>query len=376
AHEQTDASGISGWTQVAGASWQPRGAPPVPIDGDAYFYPGSTGYAELIQDIDVSAYAETITAGRQWFVFGGWTWTLYEAPTDTARVIVEFRDLNNRFVLDDFDTGAFSSPSQWLSFGGELLAPGGTGWIRVRLISTDLGDAYFDALDVRSVRAAMVTVDDIEEPEGHRYIRDAVFTVRLACPTAEEVRVDFMTADGTAIAGQDYLAELGTVSFQAGETASPITVGIVGDEVDEPHESFSLNLSLVEPTDALLLDAEAMCTIVNDDFCPRSPVFWMENPGLWLTSSLVLGDVEYDQATLLLLLSYSGSDVSHLLARELIATQLNLLSGSNPSIVPTADQADLFLATYPPGSRPKGADKKEGRRLRDALEAYNTTPCP
>ena len=48
---------------------------------------------------------------------------------------------------------------------------------------------------------------------------DAVFTVTLSPPNVEQrVRVNFATADGTALANQDYLPESGTLTFDFGQT--------------------------------------------------------------------------------------------------------------------------------------------------------------
>jgi len=370
-----DGAEIPGWTQVAG-TWLRRSAPPAPIDGDYYLYPATTDYAELVQDIDVSAYADKIDAAIQWFVFGAWARTLYEAPDDSARVVVEYRDGDNTFVLDTFDTGDFSSPGVWTQVADGRQAPIGTRWIRVHLISNYLGDAFFDAVMLQSLRAATVMVADAEEYEGDQGFVEAVFDISLACPFHEEVRLDYTTTDAGATEGEDYLPEVGTLAMPVGETAASISVSIVGDEVDEGHETFGLNLSLVEPSDAVLLDGEGVCRIVNDDFCPQGAEYWQAIPQLWPVDWLVIGGEEYDQSTLLQLLGYHGSDESHKLARELIATKLNLLAGSDPYIRPTVDAADAFLSQYPPGSRPQGKKKREASDLAAALADYNYLTCP
>jgi hypothetical protein len=376
AEEKSDERGILNWTVVAGEGWLRGQAPPVPVDGSHYFYyTGTTPGGELIQDVDVSAYAERIAAGRQWFTFDAFVWTYYDTRPDSARVIVEYRDFDNATVLDSFDSGEISSPSQWTHLVDERPAPNGTGWIRIRLIGNYPSDAYFDAFALRSLRTATVAVDDIADYEGHTGFRDATFTVRLACPFAEEVLVDYATRDVIALAGEDYLSNLGTVALPVGATSTTVPVSIVGDFDDEPHESFALDLSLVEPTDALLLDGEGICLIVNDDFCPQESNYWAANPTIWPVLRLELGGVEYTQATLLTLVAYWGSDVSHQLARELIATKLNLEVGSDPYILLDVEAADAYLEVYPPGSRPQGDDRRLGRQLTETLRDYNRTAC-
>jgi hypothetical protein len=125
----------------------------------------------------------------------------------------------------------------------------------------------------------------------------------------------------------------------------------------------------------VLLDEFGVCTIWNDDYCPRTIAFWRDNSDLWPVNWLEVGRVEYGQAELLALLNYNGSDQSHLLAAELIATRLNLATGSDPSIRLDANEADAFLVVYPPGSHPQGVAKMDARSLRRALYAYNAYPC-
>ena len=45
--------------------------------------------------------------------------------------------------------------------------------------------------------------------------------------------------------------------------------------------------------------------------------------------------------------------------------------GSDPYILPVVDDADAFLAVFPPGSSPQGADQQQADAIRDVLDAYN-----
>jgi hypothetical protein len=55
--------------------------------------------------------------------------------------------------------------------------------------------------------------------------------------------VDFATRDGTAKAGQDYLASRGKLILYPGEDQAVIPVEILGDRVAEPDEVFYLDVS-------------------------------------------------------------------------------------------------------------------------------------
>ncbi len=55
--------------------------------------------------------------------------------------------------------------------------------------------------------------------------------------------VDYATRNGTANAGQDYIAVSGKLQLYAGETQAVIPVEIIGDLVAEPDETFYLDVS-------------------------------------------------------------------------------------------------------------------------------------
>ena len=62
--------------------------------------------------------------------------------------------------------------------------------------------------------------------------------VRLSAASGREIRVDYTTADGTAIAGSDYPATSGTLTFPLGVTSGTIRVPIINDVLDEPSQDF------------------------------------------------------------------------------------------------------------------------------------------
>jgi hypothetical protein len=87
--------------------------------------------------------------------------------------------------------------------------------------------------------------------------------------TTASVPASYATADGTAIAGEDYTAATGTVTFAVGEQAKAVPVAVTPDAAVEPAESFSLTLSA--PSGATLVDATGVVTITDDDVAPPPP---------------------------------------------------------------------------------------------------------
>ena len=111
-----------------------------------------------------------------------------------------------------------------------------------------------------------IAVQDARATEGVDEIIS--FEVTLSAAASEPVTVDWSTADGTATAGQDYVASSGTLTFTAGETAQSIEVTVLDDAHDEGEETFTLQLS--DAAGAKLADAEATGTISNSDPMPRA----------------------------------------------------------------------------------------------------------
>ncbi|UMP05380.1 Calx-beta domain-containing protein [Amycolatopsis sp. EV170708-02-1] len=120
-------------------------------------------------------------------------------------------------------------------------------------------------VETTTVRVLGLTINDVTVGEGSGGAQvPATFTVSLlGGPSPHPVTVQYATANGTATAPADYAAASGTVTFAPGQTARPVTVLVAPDKVDEPDETFTVNLSA--PSGAGLLDATGVGTIVDDD---------------------------------------------------------------------------------------------------------------
>jgi probable HAF family extracellular repeat protein len=62
-----------------------------------------------------------------------------------------------------------------------------------------------------------MSIDDVTNAEGKFGTRSFTFTVSLSTATTTAISVNFATANGSAIAAEDYIAVSGTVVFNAGE---------------------------------------------------------------------------------------------------------------------------------------------------------------
>ena len=90
--------------------------------------------------------------------------------------------------------------------------------------------------------------------------------VTLNAASALSVTVNYSTSDGTAIAGNDYTFDNGTLTFAPTVTSMTVPITILSDAIDEENETFSLNLS--SPTNAVLGTASGTVTISDDDSAP------------------------------------------------------------------------------------------------------------
>lgn len=121
-----------------------------------------------------------------------------------------------------------------------------------------------------------ISVSGVALAEGTAGETIATFEATLSGPNAEAITVDFTTSDGTALAGSDYQAASGTVTFAPGETTKTITVVVNADATTERDEDFQLKLT--NATNAFIGRGQATGTIVNDD-----------------QSTLSIGDVTLDE---------------------------------------------------------------------------------
>jgi len=385
AEERPAGGEIPSWTEVEGTQWLPKSTPPLPYEGLSSFWSSSALYGELRQDVSVAPFAAGIDAGSQAFAFSAWLHSRDEVPPDVGRVVVEYRDAANLVALQVFDSGDVANDEGWREVADSRLVPAGTRWVRIRLLTTRFTvgttDSFFDAVSLRPLGAPAVTVGDVGTYEGRSGLHDATFTVSLSCPYFQPVSVNYATANGTATAPSDYLSRSGSLTFAPGTTALQVAVPVVGDAVDEPTERFYLDLASAAGSAGVVADPRGVATIWNDDFCQLSPGYWKNHQSVWPAGELQLGGLWYYQSQLLSFLGYSGSDASLILTHHLVAAKLNLERGSDPtwgatpSVLPTVEAADLFLAAHPPGSNPAAADRDLALQLKTVLDAYNNAGC-
>ncbi len=111
-----------------------------------------------------------------------------------------------------------------------------------------------------------ISIADASVAEGNVGTTNMLFDVTLAAPSAQSVSVNYTTTDGSAIAGIDYVATSGVLTFAPGTTNQTIAVAVIGNTVIEPDKTFFVDLST--PVNGVLDRSEAVGTILNDDGLP------------------------------------------------------------------------------------------------------------
>ena len=154
------------------------------------------------------------------------------------------KDVTDRRAVDD---------KQWVAF--ELTVTDGDGETATDTVRMTIKGSTWNAVQLSVADATA------EESSG-----SIAFAVSLSAAARDPVTVDYATSNGTAVAGTDYTAASGTLTFAPGETSKTVTVTIIDDVHDEGTETLTLTLSNPRPAGtAKLADATATGRISNAD---------------------------------------------------------------------------------------------------------------
>ncbi len=182
---------------------------------------------------------QTAKAGLDYFSKSG---TVFFPPGVSSQPIV-IEVIGD--VLDELDE----------TFAVKLLNPAGAAISRATGIGTILDDDM-----------PALSITDTAVQEGNLGATNAVFTITLSSSAKQEIRVDYSSSDGTALAESDYVRASGTLVFPAGVTSQTLSVLINGDIINEPDETFFVELT--NPRLASVARNKAQATILNDDEFP------------------------------------------------------------------------------------------------------------
>lgn len=179
-----------------------------------------------------------------------------------------------------------------------------------------------------------MTIGNTSVTEGDSGTASANFTVTLSSASDQPVTVNYATGGpGGAVAGSDYQAVAGTLTFNPGETSQTIAVPVYGDTRDEFTEIFYLNFR--SPTNAVVVGGQASGLILDDDPPP----------------ALAINDVtlaEGNSGSIAFVFTVSLSAASGKTVNVNFATSDGTATASNNDFVPTGS-----YLTFAPGETTK-----------------------
>jgi hypothetical protein len=211
--------------------------------------PAGDVFSPLVHDVNRIVGNPLLNTNQAGVVLSRWTGTAFLSGNATIRQ--EFERLVNTY-------GAIPTSSPAVGQANPARAPTDDILGQPRSVP-DLGAFEATAPPDLSISNASVT-------EGQSGTAIAPFTLTLSHASGLTVTVQYATADGTATAGTDYTASTGTITFPPGVVSRPLSITVLGDVLDEPDETFLVNLS--SAVNATIADGQGVGTILDDDPAP------------------------------------------------------------------------------------------------------------
>ncbi len=203
------------------------------------------------------------------------TVTLSAASTQTVTVnyatadgtAVQSTDYETRTGTLTFAPGVTSQTIHVPVIGDTLDEPDETLLVNLSApINAVIGDSVGAGTLVDDDAPPTLSVNDVAIAEGNSGTSNLTFVVTLSQASGKSVSVSYATVNGTAVAGQDYQAVSGTLTFGPGETSRQVLVPVTGDTTFETDEAFQFALS--SPVNSVVADGTEQGTISNDDARP------------------------------------------------------------------------------------------------------------
>ena len=218
---------------------------------------GGSATGNLDSSTDSDWFAVDLVAGRKYTIDLEGSST-GDGTLDATSITGVFG--RNGLITGTLDSGSGKGSNSRVTF---TATETGTHYISADSTAGDTGTYTLSVRDnshpyrVPGIRVADAeATEQVENPE-------LVFRVTLDRASSETVTVNYETADGTARAGQDYVAAEGTLVFAPGETEKTVVVPIIDDLVEDSGETVTLLLS--DASGGHIADPHAVGTILNDE---------------------------------------------------------------------------------------------------------------
>ncbi len=239
------------------------------------------GVADLVAAI--SANPDPVVAGQPLTIVV----TTINLGPDPAPGVSLFLNLDERFCPQSAELSQGTLTSTPNAYSGAIasLPVNGSATLTVSGIAMEDGTISFSAIAVASIDDPDSFNDRVSDSTtvlpGAGVLRfdgasllaserdgQAIITVVRTGGASGQLTVQYSTTDDTAVAGTDYVAQNGTLTFPPGVVSQAFSVQLINDSTSECNESVRLRLS--NPTDGgaatvLCADTDVLLTIADDD---------------------------------------------------------------------------------------------------------------
>ncbi len=250
-------------SNVSGGATIGTGQTTVTIIDDDVFTPGVIAFNSATASVNEDAGNVTLTVART----GGSDGAVTAAFTTVAGTATEGTDFTANSGTVEFADGETSKTIVVAIINDSDIDPNE---IFTVVLSNPTGQATLGANSTITVSivddenpgtlAFSAATASVNEDEG-----TVTLTVERKIGTDGVVTVAYATSNGTAVAGQDYTSNSGTLTFQPGESSKDIVLNIIDDTDIESNETLTVTLS--DPTGGAVLGSPAVTTvtIIEDD---------------------------------------------------------------------------------------------------------------
>jgi beta-glucosidase len=193
----------------------------------------------------------------------------WEAAYATAYHIEVSNDATTWTQVYDTTTGAGGTEN--------ISVPAGTSGRYVRLTGTartTIGGSQYGYSIYELEVLGQFTQTDVSTATDSASLQQGTsidLPVNLNMSSSTPVTVDYATTDGTAVAGTDYSAAAGTLTFAPGVTTQPIHLTALPTSLHEPTKTFQVTLANVSPSgDAIGPRSTTTVSILNNNPLPNN----------------------------------------------------------------------------------------------------------
>ncbi len=237
--------------------------------GDASVTEGNSGTKTAVFTVSLwQAYDQAVTVNfstaegdtEAWY---GWGYYGYYAPPPAATAGSDFQAASGSL---SFAAGETRKTISVVINGDSLVEENEYFSVNLSGASANAGFNDAHAVGVIVDDEPRVSINSVSVTEGNSGTTNAVFTVTLSAASDQPVTVVYTTTNGGAMAGTDFDAASGTLTFAPGQTSRTVSVAVKGDTRDEYDEYFYVNLTA--SSGALITGNYGVGTIVDNDPAP------------------------------------------------------------------------------------------------------------